>query len=524
MRDDAEHFQASVPFRNGGLLFLGLFAGLTGGAFWALSHVFQGMWVFFAPGPLALAWVTLLIMATGAAAWMGWPPVAVPTGGMAALVGILSALTAFFILHGFENSADEYAYVFQARTFLAGRLWNPPPVLGQALASDYTWVAGDKWVGQYPPGWPAILAVAAWCGLSFWMVTPMLGCGLVAAVRHLAKGSQALAVSAMASPFLLFTGASLHSHMAAALLGIGAVACLEKALEKKHPGWAIAAGLALGGLGLIRYDSAVLVGVPYAVSLLWRKRWRVCIQVTAGLAPCLIFLLWYHWRITGNPVTPVYWLGGRHADHLYFTWTGFTQGTEISLWRWVELIEWAGPGLVLAWGAAMVAKVRSRTLNPADWVFPLFVLTFLFYPFDGANRYGPRYYFEAFPFMVLAFRGIEPSAAIKRLCGLNLIYTAVALPFLAVFYESIVDQRMDLYRQARDLNLTNAVILVKDGPGKIWKMEPDDMARNGLTADGPVLYARADKIDEQGLRHAFPTRELWVYQCEDDECRLRKEP
>jgi hypothetical protein len=103
-----------------------------------------------------------------------------------------------------------------------------------------------------------------------------------------------------------------------------------------------------------------------------------------------------------------------------------------------------------------------------------------------------------------------------------LVYCVVAVPVLAIFYHQIVEQRQDLYRQVEQLGLANAVVLVKDGPGKIWKMEPDDMARNGLTADGPVLYARADKTNETELKATFPTREIWVYQCPSETCVLNK--
>jgi hypothetical protein len=96
----------------------------------------------------------------------------------------------------------------------------------------------------------------------------------------------------------------------------------------------------------------------------------------------------------------------------------------------------------------------------------------------------------------------------------------VAVPVLAVFYHQIVEQRQDLSHQVELRGLSNAVVLVKDGPGKIWKMEPDDMARNGLTADGPVLYARADKTNEKELRDTFPNREIWVYHCPSDACEL----
>ncbi len=37
----------------------------------------------------------------------------------------LTSIYAHSVLQEFPNSADEYAYVFQADTLRAGRLWNP---------------------------------------------------------------------------------------------------------------------------------------------------------------------------------------------------------------------------------------------------------------------------------------------------------------------------------------------------------------------------------------------------------------
>ncbi len=44
----------------------------------------------------------------------------------AAFSVILLSGFALFVLQGFPNSADEYAYIFQAETFLQKRLWNEP--------------------------------------------------------------------------------------------------------------------------------------------------------------------------------------------------------------------------------------------------------------------------------------------------------------------------------------------------------------------------------------------------------------
>jgi len=550
MQGDSLKPQTSVPDQGGGLFFLALYAGLAAASFLVLSVGMNGLWVFFAPGPLAAVWGVGLLAVTFGLAQLKWEPPQVKPLGWVFLASILLILcVASGVLQGFENSADEYAYVFQAKTFLAGRLWNPAPTLGQALAADYTWVKDGKWVGQYPPGWPFILSVFGWSGVPFWSVNAIMAAGLYLltgqmisavidkdscgrcpdpqgrdALDPLSIKSAAMVLLAL-SPFTIFNGASFHSHMAAALMAMGAVVCLNRAAQKKEYAWAVAAGLALGGVGLIRYVSAVLIGAPFAIALMRRKQWRLCLAVGAGALPCLLLVLAYHRAITGDPFKPVYWLGGRDVDHLYFDMASIVEGLRITGWRFIELVEWGGPGLVLLWVWGFAVRARTKALEAVDMVFPLFVLAYLFYPFDGANRYGPRYYFEAFPFLILMVRGCR-SVVCRRLIALSVVYGLVALPFLGQFYRQIVTERQDLYRQVTVMGLNHAVVLVKDGPGSIWQMEPDDMARNGLSADGAVLYARADKVDAATVQAAFPDRDLWIYSCRDGagRCQLRKNP
>ena len=522
MPDKISQWQTPVSKRNGGLLFLGLFAVLVGIGFAVLTWGNSGLWVFFAEGNLALVWVTWVLVITLGLALPNWVPPALPKRAVYG-AALLPMLFAIGVLQGFANSADEYAYLFQAKTYLSGHLWNPAPDLGQALAADYTWVKDGKWAGQYPPGWPGILALFNWSGLPTWLVNPLLGLAIIAALRRLGLATNGALLVMASSPFFIFNAASYHSHLAAGLLGILAVLCLEMALAHKSKwGWALAAGLAVGGVGLVRYLSAALIAAPFALGVIRKRRWGILVCVILGIAPCIALLLWYHSSITGDPFKPVYWMGGRTADHLYFDPVGRSEGFRISGWRWVELVEWAGPGLVLVWLGVLIGKIRQRKLNAVDWVMPIFVLVFLFYPFDGANRYGPRYYFEAFPFLILSLNGVNFGPMAKRLLSLSLVYNLVALPFLAGFYRQIVTERMDLYAQVESQGLSNSVVLVKDGPGRLWKMEPDDMARNGLNADGPVLYARADRIDVAGLHDAFPDRQVWVYEC-PDRCRLRQD-
>jgi hypothetical protein len=527
--------RALPPLRRGfavsAVAVLAAYVALCLGGLAILDQGFDGLWVFYAGGGLALGWVGLGLAVTLGLALLPWrPPTLGPKAArMAGAAGVILALAvALIVLQRFENSADEYAFVFQARTYLAGRLWNPPPPLGQGLAADYTWVSGLKWAGQYPPGWPGLLAAAGLAGVPFWLVNPVLGAALLALLWRLAKGRGGWALAAFAlSPFFVFTAASYHSHVAAAVGALLAFALAEAALARRSTVLALGVGAVLGYLGLIRYATAALVALPLVLSLLRSRsgeqgadpRPRLLLAAVAGMVPFGLALLAYHWAITGDPLKPVYWLGGRTVDHLYFDPEGIRRGAEISLWRLVELSEWMSPALLPLYGLALAAKLRARSLTAADWVFPLFVGLYLFYPFDGANRYGPRYLFDAVPFLVLTIATAELGVFGRRLAVLAVVATLCTQPFLWGRYRAIVAERLDVDRQVREKGLDHAVVLVESDPGRIWRMEAGDLARNGIDADGPVLYARGDLVDAASVRRAFPERALWRYVREEGQSR-----
>ena len=65
-----------------------------------------------------------------------------------------------------------------------------------------------------------------------------------------------------------------------------------------------------------------------------------------------------------------------------------------------ELAILTSPLLLLGYFAALAWKTVRRSPNPFfDFIFPITVAAFLLVPFNGGNRYGPHYYFEAFPFL-----------------------------------------------------------------------------------------------------------------------------
>jgi hypothetical protein len=458
---------------------------------------------------------------------------------------VLAVITALLLaagviaLRAFPNSGDEYAYLFQAETFRAGRLWNVLPPVPDVFVSAHVIAKDGKWVSQYPPGWPIIIVGVTSLGLPAYVASPatalLLLFGFARLIRELVGPGAALAGIALLAccPFFLLNGASYFSHMPAALFGVLAVLCGVRFLKTGSIPSALGAGAALGFLYIIRPFSAVLIAIPCTVELLRRARslhYRRLAWFFLGSFPFVIGFFFYNNAITGSPLLdPISWgspklhLGLQPVDEsgnhvtLFYT-AGF------AIFRLVELAQWTSPLFCLVYAAAALWKLGCRRLAFYDFVFPLFLLGYLFFPHLGGNRYGPRYYFEAYPFMVLtvisatttwlaAWRTGSRQAAMFGVLVGAIIMGLAAYPAFAYQFRGIVNARMELYEVVNNSRLSNAIVLIRL---HIGGMGPEDLTRNGIDLLQSVLYAVDQPEQYCTLTRAFPGRKLYRYERNND--------
>jgi hypothetical protein len=442
-----------------------------------------------------------------------------------ALLALL--LVARFVLNAFPNSGDEYAYLLQAQTYARGRLWVDPPPLADAFALGRFQIKNGMWLAQYEPGWALILAPAVWLGIPAWTVNPILGVGLLFAFWALAReqmGKEAAAAGVIAiagSAFFILNAASFFSHVACALWGVLFALFAVRYLQTGKYIFALLAGAFVGLLGLTRTFNAIIFIVPFIVTLGMSPRRRVgFLPFMLGGLPFAVALLAFDQAITGNPFTPVQsWinqgepLGAPSAHALYIRLTEFAR-----------LSAFTSPLLVLGFIPAFIWLLRRRKLAFTDWIAPLTVTGFAFYAAGAGDQYGPRYFFEAFPFAVLTIaKAIDGSLFAKGgerrvplLASALLLHFAVQAGYLgpALAREHLVIfEREDIYRKVADAHLTKAVVLVTaSGTGKIRWMPPQDLVRNGLRIDDqPVLYAHDLGAQNKLIKALFPERTLYLY-------------
>jgi hypothetical protein len=448
------------------------------------------------------------------------------------------AVVGFYSFTNHAWCADEYAYLFEADTFRALRLWNSPPPLGDAQSTYYIWVKDAKWVAQYPPGWPLILALF---GGSFPTGRLANGaCTLVAAyaVYELVKARANREAAWVAvlffliSPFVLFHGGSLFSHTSAAALAAMSMLVSYKVRQSPRVGLLIALGVCIGMLGLTRNVAAVAVVIAVIVEQIrgGRLAYKAAL-ITLGGAPFLIGLLAYQYTITGHATMPVYWYAGRTVDHLYFDLPSILIGLRRTLMNQAELILLTSPLVHVIWLAALWKIIKNKLFLGSDLIFVIGMLIFVFYPLHPGFRIGPRYYLDFWPLAVVTigaaiplFHGVWRNLYRKALV-VSIIYAGIMSLFLVFALRDITQSKFEMYERVKADGLTNAVVCVDAHPIRenvYAKMEDYNAARNGINLGDPnkaalldVIYVDCSKTTLSDVRAAYPQRTLWEYKSVD---------
>jgi hypothetical protein len=455
------------------------------------------------------------------------------------LAGFAGSIAVVWVLRAFPNSGDEYALLFEADTFLAGRLWNPLPPFHEFFSFTRIAELDGKWVALYPPGWPLLLAGAKLFDLPVWLVCPLAGIVLLFTVFKLGQRQDGplggiLALSFIAlSPFFLFNAGSFFTHVPAA--AAGATFCWMAADFLDQPRFlrGFLAGIALGILGLIRIFDPLLFGLPFLVAFFNRAKHRhyvVAPAIILGGLPFLAVLLLYYDLTTGSLLPNVFQSGVAvrfglfSVDEYGHSYTPLDQ-LGVAALSIGELADFTSPLLLLGYIAAFAWKAFQRRLSFFDFIFPVTVATFFLVPFsEGGNRYGPRYYFEAYPLLVLTIvSALAPLLQNRRrprwtasavcLVFAHALWCIAAVIFLGWLFRGIVNERMDLYDQVRAHDLHDAVVVIgfSSQTGRLRSMPLTDFTRNGLAIGGDIVYALDIPQRLSDLRSLFPHRRFYMY-------------
>jgi hypothetical protein len=247
---------------------------------------------------------------------------------------------------------DEFSYLFQAHTFLAGQTSFPSPPLPELfdqmhvlndgrMASRYfpatgLWMAPFLAMGNPWRGW--WLAQGLLASLMFWIGREAGGsaCGRLVGL-----------LCALCPGLILFSQLLLAHHPA--LLGLAIMQlALPRMVRSQNRAWGLLAGSGLGFAALARPMTAVGIGLPWGLWLLgrgWRDRhelrlwpWLAAPLLAAGAGQ-----LWYDGKITGDPwKTPYGEYTALHTPRHVYGFDNVRRGEQSSAARRIEKYDdWA---------------------------------------------------------------------------------------------------------------------------------------------------------------------------------------
>ena len=367
---------------------------------------------------------------------------------LSALATLITGWIALNIFEDIPHLEDEFAYVWQAQVIARGQLTTPSPDNPKSFLVPFVVDHNGQRFGKYPLGWPVVLSLGERLGLRAWVNPFLAGLGIWLTYRlgkKLLNERIALLAAALllSSPFFLMNSSALLSHAWGLVLSAGFALFWLEALDESDSarGWllTLSAALTLGVLAPSRPLTALGIALPFGIHgliLLWRGpqniRRRVLVIGTVALLVGSLHLLWQY-AVTGNALTNPYTLWwpydrlgfgpgfGVTADghNLKYAWTNtkFSLHAGLSdLFGWGKL-SW----IFFPFGLWALLRPHPSPLPPPSggqgkiWllvsIFPVLVLIYAAY-WVGAWLFGPRYYYEALPGLVLL-----SAAGIDRLAG-----------------------------------------------------------------------------------------------------------
>jgi hypothetical protein len=269
----------------------------------------------FGTGNEPIAWAAL-VFALGALALALSRPArralarSAPTPLLATLCGAAALLSWGYVAHylrGGPRIIDAAHYYLQARALAHGYFAFPVPEPTASFNGRFllTNANADRLAVLFPPGYPALLALAFWAKAPL-ALGPLLAALLVAASYRLSRELDERRDVALTAAGLSVLSAALRYHTADTMShGLAAllVAATAIGLLRGSRGALAGAGLAAGWLFATRPVTGLVVLACALGYVLCGARRREAPWLILGLAPGLAFLIWEQGVVSGH------WLG-----------------------------------------------------------------------------------------------------------------------------------------------------------------------------------------------------------------------
>lgn len=468
-------------------------------------------------------------------------------------------IVASCVFDGIPVTGDGAAYSFQAKIFLLGKTHVPAPPLEKFFRHVFI-VSEQDWLSQYPPGFPAFLALGMSVGLRR-LVNPLFGVGSVILIYLLGvrvtgseRGGRLAAFLAACSPFTILQSAAYMSHPGAMFFAALFLVAYFSAVAHEHRRLRdyLAMGSAAAALLLIRPGTAAAFTFPFcvffSVALLLKKVRARNLAVFA--LPLLLGgagLLWYNRVTNGDPLlfgyvrlygpghSPGFGHSGWGPPHTPLDGLRYTVSNIANMNLY--LFGWPIPSLFFF----MVLLVSGK-LKQAEWVALAAVLSIMllhFAYFFHDNILGPRFYYCLVPLtIVFSVKGLLafPATLRERVFRATegelerrtmLAVAAFTFVALAAFSPMLINFQARertafnaaVIRAVEKQKIDNAVIFIdRNYPyqNAFWLNDPALEAGN--------LYVRDRQEENPSFLREFPARQVYrfVYDPKEREGVLEK--
>lgn len=318
---------------------------------------------------------------------------------------------------------DDVIYVWMSKIFASFQLTAEPPPVQDSFSIFYPpfqHVIDGRYFGVYPFGHPMLLAVGQLFRIP-WLVPPLLGAGCVVLIYLLSKqvyrSSTVGLIAAgllLFSPFFQMTASNFMSHNTTAFVTLVCLYLWTLPTKHRLPAMFFS-GIFLGLLFNTRPLTGVTlmpaIGLFMGYELLrsgqrWRKPLAEDLVFACGALLLLVAYFLYNHAITGDFNQSPYEYGGALQPNTF----GFggqpsvasgLQNQQVLL----AMLLLVANGFPLFIGVAFAAlPFVLGTRHPWDYFLAVCGLalagTMIYFP-DDALMHGPRYWYEAMPFLIL---------------------------------------------------------------------------------------------------------------------------
>ncbi|MCP4320792.1 MAG: hypothetical protein GY951_04370 [Psychromonas sp.] len=482
---------------------------------------------------------------------------------------IIAVISKTIIQH-FPNSADEYAYVFQAKNFANGKVYSDihPKSINDEHLQPYFYLVhvGEnhgRYYGRFPPGYSLLLAPAAWLDLKFdvqlyWVVNTAVGAATVVLIfffvaQYFSQRAAWLAtLLTLINPWFLLTSSSYFSHTVNAFFIGLALFLFFNSLQQKGSQQGnkliFYSGLAFGFALITRYLDPLPFLLPLLTYYLYqlksqqRLNFKTISRETsyfcAGAFCFLIPLLAYNQHLSGDMFITAYQYYNPHDSGTRFIFQVHTESGDSydfsKIWdvgylqRTVPNVALLFTWFVWAWAILLLPlsafKAKSALVNQHRSMIvvllatiPALIIIYLLYGGPPANQYGPRYFYAFYvPIAVLSAIGLSQLYARNRYAKklffvVVFLFSVISVQQLiqaSTYFQAQIFERTNLFRTIEAHNLKQSVVFLTSHSGT---MHPVDLPRNAIDFSNEVLIAQSLSGKYKPLMQHYPERQFYEY-------------